>query len=194
MTDSPATTTAPVAVTTPDPTPPAVPALDPAAELDALRAKYEKAQKDIEKFRTRADAVEAAQKAAEAERLKSAPLEERLKALETEREELVQKAAREAEARVNAERLATLAGKVANPKAALKLLEEAHLTSDGGVNVDALLAEFPFLAPSARGVAPAVTGAPLSARALTADVIASLTPDEVNARWDEIRAFYTARR
>jgi hypothetical protein len=154
MSDSPDTTTAPEAVTA------TTPALDAAAELEALRAKYEKAQKDIEKFRTRADAVEAAQKAAEAERLKSAPLEERLKALEAEREELTLRATREAEARVNAERLAALAGKVANPRAALKLLEDSHLTSDGGVDVDAFLAEHPYLAPSARPVAPAITNAP----------------------------------
>ena len=123
---------------------------DPAAELEALRAKYERAQKDLTKFRTRAEEVEAAQKQAEEERLSKAPLEEKLAALEAERDKLT-KAAQEAEnRRVTAERTAALTGKVADPKAALKLLDEHHVTDDG-VNIDALLKDYPFLAPSSSG-------------------------------------------
>lgn len=51
---------------------------------------------------------------------------------------------------VNAERLAALTGKVADPKAALRLLDDDHLTEDGTVNVDALLNAYPFLAPQAQ--------------------------------------------
>jgi hypothetical protein len=144
MTEDTSSTPAPDA-STDTPTPPAATEISP-DEFKALQAKYERAQKDLAKFRTRAEEVEAAQKTAEAERLKQAPLEERLKALEAEREELARRA-------VNAERLASITGKVADPKAALKLLDDAHLTEDG-VNVDALLRDYPFLAPQPAGTSP----------------------------------------
>ena len=146
------TPTAETAATTPAPeAQDAKGTTDPAAELEALRAKYERAQKDLTKFRTRAEEVEAAQKQAEEERLSKAPLEEKLAALEAEREKLT-KAAQDAETRrVTAERMATLTGKVADPKAALKLLDDDHLTGDGDVNVDALLKAYPFLAPTHPG-------------------------------------------
>ena len=120
-------------------------------EYKALQAKYERAQKDLTKFRTRAEEVEAAQNAAEAERQKALPLEERLKALEAEREELTKRAAAESERATAAERLASLTGKVADPKAALKLLEDKHLKDDK-IDVDRLLKDYPFLAPT--GVTP----------------------------------------
>jgi len=152
MTDTPETTAAPEAATTPT--------LDPAAELDALRAKYEKAQKDLAKFRTRADEVETARKNAEAEALKHKSLEEQIAAL-AKRAEDAERTAQAAEARrTEAERLATLTGKVADPRAALKLLEDTHLDDDGNVLVDALLSAYPFLAPTqAQAARPAVPSA-----------------------------------
>jgi hypothetical protein len=161
------------------------PTTDPAAELEALRAKYERAQADITKFRTRADEVIAAQKAAEEERMKAAPLEERLKAYEAKEQEWTKKAEEAERARVNAERRASLTGKVADANAALKLLDDAHLDKDGNVNVDALLTAYPFLAPAQPGRAPvASANAPrTAAAALTLDDLAGMTPDEINANW-----------
>ena len=135
-------TTAETATTTPTPeaqdaqgtTP------DPTAELEALRAKYERAQKDLTKFRTRAEEVEAAQKAAEAERLKAAPLEERLKALEAERDEFAKRA-------TTAELTAQLTGKVIDPQAAIRLWED-------GMTVEAFVEKYPFMAPQPTGPTP----------------------------------------
>ena len=86
----------------------------------------------------------------EAER---AEAEERARMSESERlkKDLEAQAAkvREAEERaIRAERLAALKGSVADPKAALKLLEDEHLNDDGTVNVDKLLETYPFLKPA----------------------------------------------
>lgn len=145
MTTEPAT-----AETAPEQAPEAQDATGTNDEIETLRAKYERAQKDLIKFRTRAEEVEAAQKAAEQERLSKAPLEEKLAALEAEREKLTKQAQEAETRRVTAERTAALTGKVADPKAALKLLDEHHVTDDG-VNIDALLKDYPFLAPSSSG-------------------------------------------
>ena len=72
----------------------------------------------------------------ESERLKAEKADAEKKALDAE------------ERALRAERKATLAGKVADPNAALKLIEESHLDSSGNVNVDALLKDFPFLKPA----------------------------------------------
>jgi hypothetical protein len=133
------TTLAPDVSTTPDTAP------DPARELEALRAKYERAQADIRKFRTRADEVET-------ERLQKAGLEEQVTAYKTRAEEAERKAQEAEAARLQSARIASLTGKVADPKAALKLLEDEHLTADGDVNVDALLKAYPFLAFKSAGV------------------------------------------
>jgi DNA repair exonuclease SbcCD ATPase subunit len=63
---------------------------DTTSELEALRAKYQKAQEDIKRFRTRAQEVEEARRQAEEAKLASQPLEERLKALESEKQTLAQ--------------------------------------------------------------------------------------------------------
>ena len=124
------------------------------------RAYVEKLRRENASYRTRAKELEDKIATEERQRLERAPLEERLKALELEREGLTKRAEAAEEARVTAERLASLTGKVASPKAALKLLEDTHVTDDG-VNVDALLKDYPFLAPQPeRPSAPAATGAP----------------------------------
>jgi hypothetical protein len=133
MEPNPIDTTLPLdASTTPTP--------DPVAELEALRAKYERAQADIRKFRTRADEVEN-------ERLQKASLEEQVTAFKQRAEDAERKAQEAEAARLTAARIASLTGRVADPKAALKLLEDAHLTPEGDVKVDALLSAYPFLAP-----------------------------------------------
>ena len=100
--------------------------------LDRERKKWEAERDEVEK-RARMD---------EAERLK-ADLADRDKRIA------------EAEAKaVMAERRASLTGKVADPTAALRLLDDDHLTDDGAVNVDALLKAYPFLAPTPTGPTP----------------------------------------
>jgi len=64
-------------------------------------------------------------------------------------------------ARIQAERKAVLAPKVTDVNYALFQIEQAkdkYLAEDGSVNVDALLADFPVLAPKQNGTPPA-TGA-----------------------------------
>lgn len=115
------------------------------------RAYVEKLRREAATYRTRAKELEEQRQTEEAKRLEQAPLEERLKALEAEREELTKRAAAESERATAAERLASLTGKVADPKAALKLLEDKHLKDDK-IDVDRLLKDYPFLAPT--GVTP----------------------------------------
>lgn len=68
-------------------------------------------------------------------------------------------------ARVRAERRATLAGKVTDPEYALFRAEQnpdKYLGEDGALDVDALLADYPILAPQgqpAAGGTPPATGA-----------------------------------
>lgn len=104
-----------------------------------------KLREENARYRTRAkEAQEAAEKARlDAERQKLDEVE-RLKAEKADAE----KKAAEIEARaVAAERKAALTGKVADPVAALKLLEDTHLDDEGNVLVDKLLEAYPFLAP-----------------------------------------------
>lgn len=113
------------------------------------REYVEKLRKENATYRTKAKAAEeAAEKARlEAERAKLDEVE-RLKAEKADAE----KRAAEIEARaVAAERRAALAGKVADPNAALKLLEDKHLNDEGQVDVEALLQDYPFLAPQQAG-------------------------------------------
>ena len=165
-TNEPETTTTPDEVTT-----------DPAQELEALRAKYERAQADIKKFRTRADEVEAAKKAAETDALKQKSLEDQVKAYEQKLAEAEAKAEQAELRRIEAARIATLTGRVADPRAALKLLDTTHVTEDGDVNITALLEAYPFLAPPTEGkhaTRPAGVSTPKS---LTAEDFRGKDPD-----------------
>lgn len=137
--------------TNPAPTAPEnQPPVDPAAELEALKAKYSRAQADLLKFRTRADEVAAAQKAAEEKTLAEADAVKKAELLTAKVAELEKSQADAVAKATAAERRASLTGKVVDPVAALKLLDDAkHLTDDGAVNTDALLADYPFLAPKA---------------------------------------------
>jgi hypothetical protein len=112
------------------------------AELyETEKAKNARLKADVDKHRTRADTVEQ-------ERLQKASLEEQVEAFKARAEEAERKATEAEAARVQAARVASLTGKVADPKAALKLLEDSHLTDDGDVNIDAFLNAYPFLAPA----------------------------------------------
>lgn len=84
--------------------------------------------------------------------------EARAKAEKDEAEQRAQAAEQRA---LNAERRADLAGKVIDPAAAIKLLDpDKHLDKDGNVKVEALLKDYPYLAPTQRGAsAPGAGGA-----------------------------------
>lgn len=178
----PETETAPAATNTPAATPEApTPQVDPAKELETLRAKYERAQKDLAKFRTRAEEVEAAQKEAEEKALAEKSLAEQLEAVKSKLAEQEQAAQAAAERATAAERKAALTGKVADPDLALLALDpERHLNEDGSVNVDALLADRPVLAPTK----PSVPGTPGAGGSLNTRTItnAALQEQIKNAR------------
>jgi len=92
----------------------------------------------------------------EAERRARMDEAERLKAELADRDKAIAEAKAAAEA---AERRAALTGKVADPAAALKLLDpEEHVDEEGNVNVDALLKSYPFLAPQQSGPTPTRSG------------------------------------
>lgn len=135
--------------------------VDPVQELAALKAKYERAQKDLQTFRTRAEQVEAAQKAAADKALAEADATKRAELLQAKVAEL-EKAQADALAKATAaERRAALAGKVVDPVATLKLLDATrHLDGDGNPDVEKILADYPFLAPNkVAGGAPSTPGA-----------------------------------
>lgn len=147
--------------TNPAPTAPeSQPPVDPAAELEALKVKYAKAQADLGKFRTRADEVAAAQRAAEEKALAEADAVKRAELLQAKVTEL-EKAQADALAKATAaERRAALAGKVIDPAAALKLLDDTrHLDGDGNIDIEKMLTDYPFLAPSKAGSTPVTPGA-----------------------------------
>lgn len=148
---------APEATEAPQPEVPTPQATDATAELEALRAKYERAQKDLAKFRTRAEEVEAAKKAAEEKALAEADAAKRADMLAAKVAEL-EKAAAEAAARAAAaERRAALTGKVADVELALAVADK-FATEGGNLDIDALLKAHPTLkagngAPSTPGAA-----------------------------------------
>lgn len=166
---------------------PTQPQEEPVETFD--REYVEKLRKENATYRTKAkkaeEAAEAAKKAAEREKLDEV---ERLKAEKADAD----KRLAEIEARaVAAERRAALTGKVADPAAALRLLDEAHLDDDGNVLVDKLLEAYPFLAPKEPGVN--IPGARTARQStLTHEDIARMTPEQVNERWTEIQAFKQA--
>lgn len=127
--------------------------------------------------REKKKAEKAARESIDAERKKAEMTEaERLKADKAEADRKVA----EAEARaVAAERRASLAGKVADPVAALKLLdEEAHLDDEGNVLVEALLKTYPFLAPQQAGPTPTSGAGGTTPKGLTADKLKSMDSKE----------------
>jgi len=130
--------------------------VDPAAELDALRAKYERAQKDLQKFRTRAEEVEAAKRAAEEKALAEADAMKKVEMLQAKVAELEQAAAESAARAAAAERRAALTGKVADVDLALAVADK-YAGEDGALDVDALLKAHPAL--KAGSGAPSTPGA-----------------------------------
>ena len=86
----------------------------------------------------------------------------------------------------SAERRAALAGRVSDVELAMSVAER-HV-KDGRLDIDALLTAHPALAPARAATLPGAPASAINARPLTLDALASLSPDEINARWDEARA------
>lgn len=141
------------------------------------REYVQKLRDENAKYRTRAkEAAEAAEAA------KTAAERAKLDDLERERAEkadLQKQLEQERAERVNAQRQAALTGKVADPAAALKLLDpDAHLTEDGSVNVEALLESFPFMAPKQAGPTPTSGAGGSTPRVMTSDRLKSMDSKE----------------
>lgn len=160
---------------------------------DAMKAELDRARKDAAKYRERLRQIEEKAKEAEAERLKNAPLEERLKALEAERETLAQAAAQAAETAQRERALRTISSKVHDPEAALVVAKaKGFMQEDGTVNLDEFLKAMPYFAAeqpaAAKPTAPAPMGAPAGAtgRKYTADDLRRMTPEQINAVWNQI--------
>jgi len=167
-----ATTTAPV---------------DPAAELEALRAKYERAQADLAKFRTRADEVTAAQKEAEAKALAEADAVKKAELLAAKVTEL-EKAAADATAKAAAaERRAALTGKVSDLDLALAVADTP--TTDGVLDVDALLAAHPSLAVTKPGqtATPGAGGTIARTGDLTSEDFRNKSPEWIKANLHRLK-------
>lgn len=130
------------------------------AQHEALTAKYERAQKDLSKHRTRADELEAARKAAEEKTLSEKSLQEQLEATKAKLTEHEKLAAEASERATAAERRAALAGKVKDTDYALFKLNQApeKYLKDGRVDVDAFLKAHPDHAVSHAGPAPTPGG------------------------------------
>ena len=138
----------------------------PAANGATTQQQAATADQTTQEYRTQADVDRVVEERLKRERNKweqeKAEIEKRAKLDEAERlklelqdrDNMIAELAAKA---TQAQRLAELTGKVADPKAALKLLEDAHLTAEGGVNVEAFLTAYPFLKtqdatpPAARG-------------------------------------------
>jgi len=167
-----ATTTAPV---------------DPAAALEALQAKYERAQADLTKFRTRADEVEAARKAAEEKTLAEADATKRAELLTAKVAEL-EKASADALAKAAAaERRAALTGKVSDLDLALAVADR-H-TTDGVLDVDALLAAHPSLAVTKPGqtATPGAGGTIARTGDLTSEDFRNKPPEWIKANLHRLK-------
>ena len=169
------------------------PDTDYKAESEKLQAKYEAAQKDIQKFRVREEQVKTAEAAAERERLEKAPLEEKLRGYEKELEKANARATAAEQARTSAERRSALAGRVIDTDAALKLLGDEFVQDDGTVNADAFLEKYPFLkvtadAPARASTPPANPRGAGTPGALTPEAINAMSPKEYAERRSEIMA------
>lgn len=118
--------------------------------VEKLRAENAKRRKEAQTLK---EQLEEKDKAAERAKLDEV---ERMKAEKADLEEKLTQAQQQSQ---RAEWKASLAGKVANADAALKLLdEERHVDDDGNILVDKLLEDYDFLAPKQEGPTP-TTGA-----------------------------------
>jgi hypothetical protein len=174
---------------------------DTVTELEALRAKYQKAQEDIKRFRTRAQEVEEARRQAEEAKLASQPLEERLKALESEKQSLAQ-TLEQKEAELAVRELRGQLRDAGVPKETLDDALDLYLAAVDRApeGEEPELADFlktrPYLVPSTKAP-PTLPGAPSgvgAGKSLTKESLARMTPEEINSRWDDIQALFGKKR
>jgi hypothetical protein len=174
---------------------------DTTSELEALRAKYQKAQEDIKRFRTRAQEVEEARRQAEEAKLASQPLEERLKALESEKQSLAQ-TLEQKEAELAVRELRGQLRDAGVPKETLDDALDLYLAAVDRApeGEEPELADFlktrPYLVPSTKAP-PTLPGAPSgvgAGKSLTKESLARMTPEEINSRWDDIQALFGKKR
>lgn len=114
-----------------------------------------------------------------AEKAKRAEMDEveRIKAEKTDIEKALEA---ERAARTSAERRASLAGKVVDPEGALKLIDEEKHVDENGINVEALLADYPYLAPNQKPAGTTISGAGTVAGSTTR--LAALEEQLANAK------------
>jgi hypothetical protein len=174
---------------------------DTTSELEALRAKYQKAQEDIKRFRTRAQEVEEARRQAEEAKLASQPLEERLKALESEKQSLAQ-TLEQKEAELAVRELRGQLRDAGVPKETLDDALDLYLAAVDRApeGEEPELADFlksrPYLVPNTKAP-PTLPGAPSgvgAGKSLTKESLARMTPEEINSRWDDIQALFGKKR
>lgn len=125
-------------------------------EAQRLRSERNKAREELEAIKSQLHNIESTKEKAMQEETQKL-----IEQLNSERDALRQELSRTKD-------LASLAGKVRDPEAALKLLEAAHRAEDGSISVDKLLERYPFLAaeqgaqPVPGGGGPARTATPAS--------------------------------
>lgn len=83
-----------------------------------------------------------------------------------------------------------LAGKVVNVDDAVRLVDEDLIDDDGRLDVDRFLESRPYLRADAQRQAggTANPGSPPAGKRLTRDQIASMSEQEIEKRWDEVKA------
>jgi predicted RNase H-like nuclease (RuvC/YqgF family) len=149
-------------------------------QLAAVNAKYERAQKDITKYRTRADEVEQAKRAIEEETLKQKTLEEQLEAYKRQATEATERLTAAEQARAMAELRAAFSGKVVDVDAALKLYDPEKHAKDDAPDVDAFVKQYAFMRLDQKPSAAAAEGEPsTSTRSLRADDFRGKDPEWV---------------
>lgn len=126
-----------------------------AQELTRVNAELAKAQAARDAAVARTKELEG-----QVDQTKQADLEKQIADLSSKNAALEAEAQTLKDTATVTERSQALTGKVADPAAAQKLLDpEKHLNKDGTVNTEALLSDFPFLAPSAQPAATSPDGA-----------------------------------
>lgn len=157
--------------------------------VKALRAEAAKYRVEAQAAKTKIAGFEAAQMT-ESEKLQA-------------QARVAQEAAQAAQAELRKARaqaaVATAASKQGLDAGLLGRLVEVDFDDNGQpVNVEArvqaVLTQYPQLKPVAATAAPTNPGSSARAPKLTMADVRKMTPDEVNARWDEIQAAMTAAR
>jgi hypothetical protein len=116
------------------------------SELEVLKAKYEQAQRDIQKFKVRDEEVKAAQKARDEEEFKKKSLEEQLEAFKTRETEASTKLEQlQAQLSTESRKMQMLEAGISKDyvSKALKLSDDSYFTDDG-FDAEKFLTDNPF--------------------------------------------------